>query len=155
MSSESQPVLLQPRGIEVDRSHSIESSGCVESTHDQGSARPYNHGDLLGTQSKWRPSTVVTVGDGLSQAEREQLVNLLAMYQDVFASGSGDLGRTWVTAHKIDTGLANPTNVPPYRVRPAEREIIAGQVKEMLHNGVTRESESPWASPVVLPNAFV
>jgi hypothetical protein len=51
--------------------------------------------------------------------------------------------------HKIDTGKAIPTCVPPHRVSPKERQIIIDMTNEMLTNGVIKPSVSPWASPIV------
>src|SRR6185437_2727659 len=43
-----------------------------------------------------------------------------------------------------------PISGKPFRVSPAEWEVIYGEIKDMLKNKVIRHSLSPWAALVVL-----
>ncbi|UYV67845.1 hypothetical protein LAZ67_5002210, partial [Cordylochernes scorpioides] len=52
--------------------------------------------------------------------------------------------------HRISTGDHLPTKQRPYRVAPAERQIIQEEVNKMEEIGIIQPSASPWASPVVL-----
>lgn len=95
---------------------------------------------------------VSMVAKSLSDHKRDVLVALLVKHFSVFDFTQHD-GPTSVpvsrTCHRINTGSAQPIRQKPYRVSPAEREIISEQV-EMLTKGVIQESSSPWAAPVIL-----
>ena len=67
-------------------------------------------------------------------------------YLDVF---DPSLGHTTVITHKIDTCDAAPIRQYPRRLPYSYREETDKQVSEMLQQGVTKPSNSPWASPVV------
>ena len=61
-----------------------------------------------------------------------------------------DLGTAKGVKHTIDTGSAQPIQVPPCRVPFHKREEICRQVDEMLEAEIIEPSESLWSSPVVL-----
>jgi hypothetical protein len=71
-----------------------------------------------------------------------------------------DLTRSFVAPFDIDTGLEKPINVPlrgvppknvpPRRVPPAHRIEIEKQLKDWKEAGLITESNSPWASPIVM-----
>ena len=52
--------------------------------------------------------------------------------------------------HTIDTGSAQPIQVPPRRVPFHKSQEMRHQVDEMLEAQIIEPSESPWSSPVVL-----
>ena len=51
----------------------------------------------------------------LSTDERKKLQQLIEEYSDLFSTGPGDIGRTTVTRHTIDTGTTRPVRQQPYR----------------------------------------
>ena len=51
---------------------------------------------------------VKQLGTHVSTAQRDQLLQLLLEFSDVFAASSNDLGRTDLIKHQIDTGNAHP-----------------------------------------------
>ena len=75
---------------------------------------------------------------------------MLHQYGDIFSAFKGDVGRTGLVKHKIDTGNARPIKQPPRRLPFAKREIEKAEVEKMLKQGIIQPSTSPWASPVVL-----
>ncbi len=85
----------------------------------------------------------------LNGTEKEQLKSLLIKHSDVFGRSSGDLGRTSVVKHKIDTGDNPPIKQrprrPPFAFAAEESKIIENQLK----SNVIRESSSEWAAPLV------
>ena len=68
----------------------------------------------------------------------------------VFAQTDYELGYTDVVTHTINTGEAPPFKSKPYRTGPEGHNEIREQIIKMEKLGVIQESDSPWASPVVL-----
>ena len=69
---------------------------------------PLSQGDQ---EALW--SMVCKGGDHLNDGEKELLFHLLMEYADVFAFNSGQIGRTSILKHRIDTG-----NTPPVHLLP-------------------------------------
>ena len=86
----------------------------------------------------------------LTPEEQARLRCLLNEYRDIFAVQPGELGRTNIVQHHIETGNHPPIRSRPYRVPHAQREVIDKHIDDMLHRNVIQPSASPWASPVVL-----
>ena len=93
---------------------------------------------------------VQQIGDHVSSIEREQLLQLLLEFSDIFAAHPNDLGHTNIVSHRIDTGNAHPIRQQARRVPLAKREETQRLLDNMLQNDVIQPSSSPWASPVVL-----
>lgn len=89
-----------------------------------------------------------SIGDTLSGVETATLKGLLNEYSDCFATKASSV--TPLVQHHIDTGDHRPLSQPPHRVSAAENDTITGLLEEMLEQGIIRESNSPWASGVVL-----
>ena len=49
----------------------------------------------------------------LDEKQRKQLAGMLHQYGDIFSAFKGDVGRTGLVKHKIDTGNARPIKQPP------------------------------------------
>ena len=75
---------------------------------------------------------------------------LLSEFADVFSKGDGDLGRTDLVKHRIETGDARPIRQRLRRQPACNQEEIARQVDGLLDRGIVEPSDSPWASNVVL-----
>ena len=88
--------------------------------------------------------------ESLSPKVSKGLQDLLRKYDDLFARDSGDLGRTTLVQHSINTGDAKPIRQPPRRVPIALQPELEKEVKNMLEKGVIEPGTSPWSSPVVL-----
>lgn len=87
----------------------------------------------------------------LSESEKERLTALLSEYDDVFQKPNQPLGATNILKHKIKlVENAKPFRSCPYRMNPHHRSEVSKQLQEMLDQGICRESESPFASPVIL-----
>jgi len=83
----------------------------------------------------------------LTTKQRGELECLIGEYTDLFSERPG---RTDVAKHVIDTGNATPITQRPYRVPLARRQVIKVLLDKMITEGTIRESNSAWASPVVL-----
>ena len=68
----------------------------------------------------------------------------------MFSTGDGDICRTSLTQHHIQTGAAPPIRQRPRRVPITQQEVVDREIAKMLSHGVIEPSESPWRSPIVL-----
>ncbi|CAH8498619.1 unnamed protein product [Dicrocoelium dendriticum] len=79
-----------------------------------------------------------------------KLKEVLLAHSDAFAWQTGDLGRTSVVKHLIDTGNTTPIKTHPRRIPVHWQGELQKLIDEMLKKEVIRPSTSPWAAPVVL-----
>jgi hypothetical protein len=86
---------------------------------------------------------VTAAKPNLNEGEFQELRELLAEYEDIFAKDDEDYGRTNKVYHRIDTGDARPIRQSPERIPLAKQ----AEVKEILDD--IEESDSPSSSPVV------
>ena len=84
------------------------------------------------------------------EEEKLRLYDMLSTYADCISKGPWDLGTAKGVRHTIDTGSAQPIQVPPRRVPFHKRQEMRSQVDEMLEADIFEPSDSPWSSPVVL-----
>ena len=89
-------------------------------------------------------------GSQLKNMEFKRLQELIFKHRDVFSWHEYDVGQTNVTEHHIDTVDAKPIKQKPYKCAYAMKTEIERQIELMLKNGIIKESNSPWASPVVM-----
>lgn len=78
------------------------------------------------------------------------LQRLIREYSDIFSQGEGDIGKTNLLKHNIQTGDAKPVKQRPRRIPLRLREEVEEQKQQMLKDGIIEESSSPWCSPIVL-----
>ena len=88
--------------------------------------------------------------DRLTEEQTASLCGVICQYEDLFAKPDGPLGRTSLVKHTIYTGDCRPVKRPPRRFPEKQRQIVEEEVEKMLDQGIIRESDSPWASQVVL-----
>ena len=141
---------------------SEESSGSVDSdTLSSESETEQNYQEArLATIEKWcraaeKPVFVPDhlrglIARDLPKEDQYELAKTLYEYEDIFVGPDGVLGRTDIIKHDIDTTSSRPIKHAPRRMSPHQQEIISQEVDKMLKSGVITESDSPWASPVVL-----
>ena len=79
----------------------------------------------------------------MSIREAQALEELIAEYQDVFETKSGDHGRTEKVYHRIETGDVRPIRQPPRRLHLAKQAEVNGMLKDMKSKGVIEKSDSP------------
>ena len=90
------------------------------------------------------------ISDTLNAEQRQVINDLLIKFREIFALNIKELTKTNLTAHKIDTLTEEPVYRPPYRASKLEKMAINEQVHEMLEAGIITESNSTYASPVVM-----
>ena len=71
-------------------------------------------------------------------------------YSEVVSRNKGQLGRTNVLQHKINTGNARPIRMAPRRLPLGRRTEAQQEIQHMLDTGVISPSKSPWCFPAVL-----
>ena len=87
---------------------------------------------------------------GVTLQEVSQLHSLLKEYAHVISTGEGDIGRTSIVRHSIDTGDAQPVQQLARRLLFHQREKVRQLVDDMLSRGIIEPAVGPWSSPVVL-----
>jgi len=86
--------------------------------------------------------------DHLEPEHRNQLRQVLNTFRDIFQDRPG---KTKLCKHSIELQPGTkPIRLSPYRVNPHKAELIRRELELMLDMGVIEESNSPWASPIVL-----
>jgi transposase InsO family protein/predicted aspartyl protease len=86
----------------------------------------------------------------LDPEQTKALAGLLAEFQDVFVGPDGQMGRTTLVKHQIDTGNARPVRQAARRLPIHQQGEADTEIQSMLERGVIEPSNSPWASPIVL-----
>ena len=81
------------------------------------------------------------------QARIHQLVQ---KYQSCFSQSATNLGRITIEVHRIRTVEYPPISQRPYRQSIANNHETRRQVRDLLAEGLIRESTSPWSFPVTL-----
>ena len=96
-----------------------------------------------------KPLVENTSGD-LKETELFGLTRLLYQYQDIFKSPDGQLGRTNLVQHRVDTGNAVPIKQHPRRLPVSQQELVDKELDKMEAQGIIEPSDSPWSSPLVI-----
>ena len=86
----------------------------------------------------------------ITPSQHRPVADLLIRHQDIFSSGNGDIGRTNLVKHRINTKDSPPVRVPPRRSPVGQRDEIDRHVHDLLEKKFIEPSNSPWSSPVVL-----
>ena len=89
-------------------------------------------------------------GKRLSSQRNQELVELLQEFEDVFYTG-GELGTVHVgVEHHIRLKEATaPIAHRPRRLSPQEEAEVRQEIDDLTKMGVVRQSNSPWAVPIV------
>ena len=86
----------------------------------------------------------------LSQEQKQQVLNFLSQWQNVFSQDPNDIGRTNLVEHEIHLETEQPFKEPYRKIPPALLQELREHLKEMLEIGAIRESNSPFSSNIVL-----
>ena len=89
----------------------------------------------------------VKTGTGLNETERADFLNLAQEFSSLFTEAPGT---TNVVQHLINLTSNEPVRSKPYPVPYSMRESLKKDIDDMMKMGVMRESDSPYASPVVV-----
>ncbi|MCP4475314.1 MAG: hypothetical protein GY821_12280, partial [Gammaproteobacteria bacterium] len=91
----------------------------------------------------------VPFGPEATAEEKEQVQEILADFNDVFAVEERELGDCNLIEVEINTGDSNPIAQPLRRTPITIRDKIDEEIEAMMAMGIIRESWSDWASPIV------
>ena len=89
----------------------------------------------------------VKLGIELTKIQQEQMMATLARHTEVFLDIPG---KTNMIDHKIKLTDNHPAGPRPYPLLYAMRKNIKREIKDMLSLGIIRESNSPFAPPIVI-----
>lgn len=92
----------------------------------------------------------VNINPNLTLQQRQNVLNLINLYRDCFAQTLSELGCTNVTEMNIELDDTTPVAYRPYRLSHSERAIVREMVQELLDNDIAEESNSTYASPIIL-----
>ncbi|KAL6459833.1 hypothetical protein MHYP_G00315920 [Metynnis hypsauchen] len=81
---------------------------------------------------------------------KERITRQLNNMPDVFAHHDLDFGRTDKVRHRIKLSDETPFKLRARPIHPQDIEAVRRHIQELLDAGVIRESESPFASPIVV-----
>ena len=105
--------------------------------------------EIEGTTNEQLDWTAVAIGDILVE-DKNQILELLKGYEDVFAKNPKKPNTVNNATHKISTTSNQAVFRKPYPIPYAYSDDVNRQVEEMLENGIIRPSNSPWNAPVIL-----
>ena len=89
----------------------------------------------------------VKTGPGLNDTERAEFLDLAQEFSSLFTEAPGT---TNLVQHHINLTSSEPVRSKPYPVPYSMRESLKKDIDDMMRMGVIRESNSPYASPVVV-----
>ncbi|RXN19590.1 Retrovirus-related Pol polyprotein from transposon 412 [Labeo rohita] len=103
------------------------------------------------TQSSQEPTINFNFGDSPVPLEwKQRITQQLNNMPEVFAHHDLPFGRTDQVRHHIKLSDETPFKLCARPIHPQDIEAVRRHIKELLGAGVIRESESPFASPIVV-----
>ncbi len=92
-------------------------------------------------------TVVATLPEGLSQAQKSQLEQVMTRFKHVVSAK--ELGCTTTFQFDIDPGFAQPVCHRDRRFSPLEQTAIKSQMEALLASGLVEPANSPWSSRLV------
>lgn len=86
----------------------------------------------------------------LSEEWKERITRKLNSMSDVFALNDLDFGHTTEIKHRIRLSDPSPFKQRPRPIHPSDYEAVRRHLRELQDANIIRESESPFASPIVV-----
>ena len=108
-----------------------------------------NEEDLLDLGDVCHKETIhdVKYGKKLEDVRKDEISELAKDFSHLFDPRPGD---TNVVEHPVKLTSSTPVCSKPYKIPYKAREELKKDIDEMLELGVIRESDSPYASPIVI-----
>lgn len=116
------------------------------------SVMPLNSDHLLPTHSESQAGkpTFSLDDSPIPEEWKQRITDKLSSMPEIFAVDELSLGHTTAVKHHIRLQDDTPFKERSRPIHPSDREAVKRHLRELLDAGITRESESPFASPVVL-----
>lgn len=92
----------------------------------------------------------VNINKKITSDQKDAILKLINRYRNCFAQNLSELGCTNVSEMEIKLSDQTPIAYRPYRLSHSEREKVREMVQELLDNDIVEESNSPYASPIIL-----
>ena len=89
----------------------------------------------------------VAIGDNLSHEQSAEFMDLANQFQSLFTESPGT---TSLAQHHIKVTSDQPVRSRPYPVPYSLRQYLNKDITDMVKMGVIRESNSPYAFPIVI-----
>ena len=86
----------------------------------------------------------------LNEEQKMKSREFILKNANLFSKDDGDLGRTNIVEHTIDTGDSKPIKLPPYRIPLAKRLAAEKEIAKMAEQGIIEPSTGPWSSPILM-----
>lgn len=86
----------------------------------------------------------------IGKRNRKLCMALLEEFQECVSSSMRDLGKTNTITMSIKCVTEEPIAYRPYRLAEPEKIIVRDIVADLLNNGIIREYNAPYASPITL-----
>lgn len=93
---------------------------------------------------------MLNIDSDLTQMQEQELLTLVNEFRDCFALDMTELGISNVTEMHIQLQDNTPVSYKPYRLPYSERIIVRDIINELLDTNIIQESNSSYASPIVL-----
>ena len=108
--------------------------------------------DVLPSTTSWDSLPYkLNIGDiKTSRTEDKELRQLFSGYSDIFSKDRNDLGFTDKVEHRIKTTTDVPVKQPDRRIPPQVLSEVKIMLEDWLKSGIITESDSPYASQMVL-----
>lgn len=91
----------------------------------------------------------IDVNPGFLTNEKRELLHLLSMYADCYATLS-KVQQTPMAKYICTDEMVHSIRQIPYHVSLKKRAALQDQVQEVLAVGIIQPMKSPWTAPVVL-----
>ena len=88
--------------------------------------------------------------DDLDEGQKSKINALLYKYSNVFSIHKKDVGMIEGHEHSIEVEDNKPIKLNAHRTSMKQREIISGEIKELLNAGLIEKSRSPYSAPVIV-----
>lgn len=92
----------------------------------------------------------INIGENLDEKSNSDLHELLQTNRASFALSTAELGKTTAAEMHIRLKDDAPVTYRPYRLSFTERAKVKEILEDLLKNGIVRESESEYASPIII-----
>lgn len=111
-----------------------------------------NDEQLLHRSTKLDPiqTADININENLSEAQKDQLLNLINKYRPCFAKSIEEIGCDKFSKMSIKLTADKTIFYRPYRMPHSERELVKDIVAKLKECDIVRDSNSPYSSPILL-----